>query len=399
MEYEKHYVATLILATVACTGDMEDRASTSSASAYSSSHVEVTNNGTPLWDEEAAWGLEEDLRLGVAASDVSAEQQFGEVLSVTSDSRGMIYILDGMSQEIRVFRPDGAFSHTIGRRGLGPGEFSGARSLSIGRGDTLWVQDDGAGRYSVFSPDGTFLRSHTRRVRGLLPSSPGTMLNDGRYLDWATSSPDGPLGPRVVYHPILFTPASEHIDTLPPLEHTWEMLLSHRMPKWHYAGELSVAVDRRGKVWFARSDEYRIYNRTLDGDTLLVFTLPAMGAPIGDADRDYIRKEYAHLPSLLSEYLDALPETKPLIHRIRSDEAGHILVFAEVAGEAAGSVVDVFRDSGEYLGRLTLPTPAALASRLLPVVHVTADYLYILIVDELDVQYVSRLKIVRPMER
>lgn len=90
-----------------------------------------------------------------------------------------------------------------------------------------------------------------------------------------------------------------------------------------------------------------------------------------------------------------LPETKPIVHRIVPDDAGHILVFADVAREPAGTAVDVFRESGEYLGRMTVPTPVPFAGRRFPVVHATPEHLFVVVKDELDVSYVSRLKIVK----
>lgn len=61
------------------------------------------------------------------------------------------------------------------------------------------------------------------------------------------------------------------------------------------------------------------------------------------------------------------------------------------AGETPGSVVE----SGKYMGRMTLPSPIPLEPNGPPVVHVTPEYLYVVTEDELDVPYVSRLRIER----
>ena len=82
-------------------------------------------------------------------------------------------------------------------------------------------------------------------------------------------------------------------------------------------------------------------------------------------------------------------------HGIMPDDAGRIYVFPDVAEEAPGSVVDVFRDNGHYLGRLRLPQPIQLSPSTVPVAHFSVDHLYVLVKDELEVAYVARLRIVR----
>lgn len=318
-------------------------------------------------------------------------------MSVVSDSRGMIYVLDLFYQHIQVFHPTGAFSHTIGGEGVGPGEFSAARAISIGPGDTLRVVDDGAVRYSSFAPDGTFRESHPRRIVGFYSSATPTFLSDGRYVDWGIFFPDGRSGPRTVIWPIQFGPGFAGPDSLRPLQHTSKMLPSGRRPEYYFSGALSIAIDRRGNIWFAHTQEYRIYRRSLEGDTTLVFSLPADPPPLGDAEREYVRTSFARSPDLLSEYLRALPRAKPIVHRIVPDNAGHIFVFVDVAGVPAGTAVDVFRENGHYMGRMTLPTAVPLfpTSRDSPVVHATPEHLFVVVEDDLDVPYVSRLKIVK----
>lgn len=358
--------------------------------------VEITNAEGPTWTPESAWRLEEDLRLGSAGGGSREEEQFGEIQSVGSDSQGRIYVLDWLSQDIRVFDRNSSFSHRIGRRGSGPGEFGAARAFVSGPGDSLWVLDDGTLRYSVFAPNGSFVRSHRRTTVGYFPSLRGTVLADGSYLDWEMASPEGRFGARFLFYPIRFRPGSDRSpDSFLALEHRWHLLPSG-MPEAHFGEHLIGAVDRKGSIWFSRSREYRIYRRSLEGDTTLVFGLPATPARTGTAERDFIRKAYAHIPGLVSEYLDALPATRPIVHHLVPDNAGHLLVFADIAGEPPGTVVDVFRDTGVYLGRLTLPTAVALGPpRSPPIVHVNQEYLLAVVRDELDVPYVSRLKIVK----
>lgn len=381
----------LALAAAGCSQTTADRNTTARVDTLPGGRVQVANTGVSAWTPATAWRLEEDLRLGTAGDEGPEAERFARIRSVVSDSRGMIYVLDATSQEIRVFHPTGAFSHTIGGQGRGPGELAGAFEMTMGPGDTLWVADQMAGRYSAFGPDGTFLRSHRQRIVSYNIS--GTMLTDGSYVAWGVALPEGIA--RVVLQPVRFAPGFVHPDSLPPLEFIQELLPDGQRPQPFLSGMVTGAVDRGGNIWFVHTREYRIFRRSLEGDTTLVFTLPAEAAPVGDTDRDNLRRVGFRMPpQLLTEYLDALPETRPIVHRILPDGAGHIFVIADVAGVPAGSIVDVFGKSGEYLGRMTLPTPVSLFPPPL-VAHATPEHLYLVVRDELDVPYVSRLRIVR----
>jgi len=356
--------------------------------------VRVNNSGESSWTAETAWRVEEDLRLGSGEGQGPEAERFGRIMSVVSDSRGMIYVLDVTSQEVTVFDATGAFLHTIGGRGNGPGEFAGAFSMAIGPGDTLWVRDQRAGRYSAFAADGTFVRSHREGIQNT--SIPGAVLNDGSHVAWRMARSKGLT--QVVLRPIRFAPGFEQPDSLPPLEFIQELLPNSERPQPFFSGGIAGTVDRDGNIWFSHTKEYRIYRRTLEGDTTLVFSLPGEAARVGNTDRENIRQTFSRMPpEALAEYLRALPETRPIVHRILPDGTGHILVIADVAGVPGGSIVDVFRETGEYLGRMTLPVRVSLFPP--PVVAYAAPgHLFLVVKDATDVPYISRLRIVEGRE-
>lgn len=394
MDHRLLCLLSLVLTAVACSDGVADSAMTARIDTVGVNRIEVTNTGVSIWTPGTAWQLQEDLRLGAAADASSEQEQFGSIASVVADSRGRIYVLDWMSQDVRVFHPTGAYSHTIGRRGRGPGEFSGAWELDIGLGDTLTVLDDGMMRFSVFAPDGTFVESRRRSIVGYGP--PGrTLLQDGGYLDWALVFPNGRSGARIFFFPVRYAPGFEHADTFPPIEYTQDMVPSGRMPVMDFGAFVVASVDARGNVWFADSREYRVYRRHLEGDTTLVFSLPVEAVPLGETEREHVRTRWANRPEIGADQLAGLPDTKPVIYGIVPDNAGHVFVFPDIAGEPAGTVVDVFRESGEYLGRITLPTPVPLTPNRPPVVHATSEHLHVVVRDEIDVPYVSRLKIAK----
>lgn len=344
--------------------------------------------------EADTWHLVEDLRIGSAGISGNEAEQFGSISDIATDSRGRIYVLDFMTDQISVFDSDGAFSHQVGREGEGPGEIGGAHHLYIGPGDTLWIADDGNSRYTRFAPDGTFVDDYPRRVFGVPSTTSGGVLPDGSLLDWAPGLPEGRFGPRVQYIPIHVTiEDSLRVDSLPYIEQTWDMTAGGKLPESTFGGAVAADLDGDGKIWFAHTRQYRLYRRTLAGDTIATGVLNVTPPPLGDSDRDYIRDRYSR-PGLAESYLENVPETKPVIRRIVTDKAGHVLVFPELADEPAGAVVDMFDVSGEYRGRMRLPTPLKLGPTWPPTVHAADGYLYVVIEDELDVPYVQRLRIV-----
>lgn len=347
-----------------------------------------------LWTEETAWVLREDLRLGTVGENASDWEQFGGIAAIAADSEGRIYVLDELAQEIQVFLPDGRFSHTIGREGQGPAEFSGARAVVIGPGDTLTVVDDGNMRFSVFLGDGTLVRNHRREIVGYGQPLQARLL-DGSFVDWSIAFPDGRPAERVFYHPVRYSPDFAVADTFPPIRHRNPMVEDGSLPLLDFGGFVAAAPDAGGGIWFAHSREYRIFRRELEGDTVLTFGLPATPPPLGEPERAYVRDRWADRPEIRTGQLEALPEHRSVVHGVFPDNDGHVYVIADLASEPPGTIVDVFTEDGTYMGRMHPPVTIPLTPNRPPVVLATPDALYVVVKDELDVQYVSRLAIMK----
>jgi hypothetical protein len=90
---------------------------------------------------------------------------------------------------------------------------------------------------------------------------------------------------------------------------------------------------------------------------------------------------------------DMFSSTKPMIRRIFGDNGGHVFVLSEQQDIPLGTFVDVFQDSGHYLGRLDLPVPVNFPY---PPPYVTDTHLYYVTTDELDVEYVVRVRLNKP---
>ncbi len=385
----------LLMATACTAGDGPPRGDEGFAvDTLDDGRVRVVNFG-PEWDDATRWTVAEDLRLGIREGE--GPEQFGQISALKVDGEGRIYVLDYMSQDVRVFHPDGSYSHAIGSRGEGPGEFTGAAGLNWDAQGNLWVWDSG-GRFSSFTPEGEFIDTRPRLVRGVVYPWRGEFDVDGSMIDWGLDYPGMRWVPnespsRIIYYPVRFSGDFSEGDTLPTLSFDFEMGPDGEQ-RLVFGEGLSTFQDRNGAIWFARNKSFTLYRRTLAGDTTLETSIPATPARVTPHEIDSIqalyidqgRPEQAPGP-------DQFAETRPMIRRIFSDEAGHIFVLSEQEGRPLGTFVDVFRDSGRYLGRIDLPVavhfpyppPAATESHLL---YVTTD--------DFDVEYVVRLRLEKP---
>ena len=366
--------------------------------------VVVENTLASAWTTTPEWTLEEDLRIWGPP-----DGYLSLVSGLAADSRDNIYILDYATQEIYVFDSEGDFVRTLGGQGDGPGEFRIALGPAIGPGDTLWVGDQSAPRYSIFGPDGTFLGVRQRRgiASGGAATERCTMTPDGDYLELWTRFPkeerSGDMSDIDLLHlyPIRVSPHTGEQDTLPYLEYTQLMAdmpsLGMRRPV-RFGPRLELAFDCGGGIWFARGDEYRLYRRSLDGDTTIVATLEGLrAADIDESDRNEVRASFERRPNPaeIGDYLRTLPARKPIIGHISADGAGHVFVFPETSRVEEGTAIDVFREDGVFVGRLAVPeevNPWLLGTMA---VYATPDYFLFAGEDDAGTPYVSRVRIRR----
>ncbi|MYB04842.1 MAG: hypothetical protein F4Y24_00680 [Gemmatimonadetes bacterium] len=84
--------------------------------------------------------------------------QFGTPPSLGFDDGGNLFVLNPDVPVVAVLNRDGGLVRTLGRRGEGPGEFSGPDDIYVWRDGAVAVADRGNGTYVVFAPDGSFER-------------------------------------------------------------------------------------------------------------------------------------------------------------------------------------------------------------------------------------------------
>ena len=354
--------------------------------------IHVTNNGEPAWTPAEAWTLVEDLRLG--SLDGSGPSLFSQVAAILTDPQGQVYVLDYPSQEIRVFSGTGQHLRTMGGEGQGPGELTDAAGLNWAPDGRLWVW--GSRLIWVLEPTGEEVARYQRLPRGVIYSWQGGFDDQGRYIDWgldremlsmsetATGGIERTLSGRTMMYPIVFTPPDQ-IDTLHVLDFYAEVTEAGQLRR---NGTSMEAVLDGGHYWYVRTNEYAVYKRSLSGDTILVFTLPRQPEPVPTSEIDSLIAAQSSPNRPRPTHEDYVP-FRWVVTKVIPDRAGHVFVFPYPAGTA----VDVFEDSGRYLGQISVPAPI-LVDR--PAPWIDGDHLYAVEPDAFNVPFVVRYRIEKP---
>lgn len=369
--------------------------------------IVVSNPLHGLWDAKPGtrWRLVESLRIGSAVA--GGPDAFGNVSSVTLDELNRMWIVDSQADHVRVFDSDGRFVRTIGSRGEGPGEFMGIWRVLRGPNGEMWAADSGLDRFEIFDTAGARIggQRYLTRLGGFWTSglylsrdwledpdqdiyrvyrrdAGGRLEPDGRIFEMPE---DPPVPPRIEYiqgGATLSSPAP-----FSPL-------------RWWVVG-------RNLDLWWSDSRDhggrYEILHIDLESGSILRRILRQYEpAPISDevraaalqAELESVRHDH-NLPGAEApppEAMDLVPRVYPPLERFHLSRDGTLWVRRRLGDGIVG--FDVFDSEGRYLGQPEIP--AGLVN--MSVQLITGDRMYVIDSDELGVDYVVRLEIVRSSE-
>jgi hypothetical protein len=370
----------------------------------------------------SAWGdrarLVEEVRIGEL--DGPAHYTFGRIRSVVPSADGRLYVLDEQVPAVRVFDAAGAHILSFGRRGSGPGEMQRPDAMALMPDGRVLVRDPGNARISVFTPEGESLESW--RIDGTFSTSdPMYVAADGRVFTQAIISER--MAERMEVGLVTLQDGGTPGDTL-------------RAPVWNYEPPLLTAtnesdggraisrtgvpftpqtswtLDSHGRVVGGLGTRYAVEAFRTDGRILRIErTTPAV--PVQPGEREF--REHQTTRNMRNTDPNwrwsgpSIPGTKPPISRVRVDHDDRIWVQVAAPGEvvpeaerpdppASGDVgptpwrdplvFDLFEGEGRFLATLHAPPRFTwTASR--------GDHVWGVTRDELDVQYVVRLRIER----
>jgi hypothetical protein len=360
--------------------------------------VRVTNPE----EAPATWRFELETTIGQVGTDRSDEPDvFGSITSIVTDDSARIYVADGQTQEIKVFRDSGQHLFSFGRRGEGPGEFGYVNSL-LWMADTLYVLDPGNARIQRFVGEGVdagsirwlpytgapdLIRFYPASD-GLLhvPTLPPILEGSGYLRGRAFLSYSGQAVVDSIFVPFDQSPPPAGITCRTPTSITfWTSPLNER--------ELSAPA-ATGLAWHFRTSDYELNLVTAMGDTIRQITREGANRPVTDLVWRQVEDSVRAFRSRQSA--DAVcepltlprPNAMPVVAAVYYDADGALIVETEVDD---GYAFDFYDDEG----RLVATAAAPPRDRRLPP-HFEADRLYVATRGDFEVPGVAVYRFIRP---
>jgi len=125
------------------------------------------------------WALDATPVTRIGAVDGAPEYELSRVGYAARLSDGGLVVVDGGSNELRWFDPEGRFQVRAGGPGQGPGEFLRVVAATVTAEDTLVLYDTRNQRLSWFGPEGSFSRTVPVGLLGAVTLVP---LQDSRLV-------------------------------------------------------------------------------------------------------------------------------------------------------------------------------------------------------------------------
>jgi hypothetical protein len=369
----------------------------------------VANDGRAIWSDASRWTLSEELRFGEVEGDPN--YQFGQIGMISVASDGRMFVLDAQALHIKVFDDNGRYIQTLGGPGSGPGELGrGVGFCLMAAGDTVWVPDLMNQRINRWAPDGAVLPSIPLPFSQMLPATfRYTSAGEITYQVRPIPLPNAPA-PDSMDTILLFGSDGSIADTLMRFPTGEGFGIRGGAPQFNvWYPEPAWDVTDGLKIVYGVSDNYRFGIYSDGGTPERIVTMPFDAAEVTDRERqvvlDFLREmatDQGAPPERVAQFLSMVNfgEYIPAFSTILSGPRGtvwvqHIQSIGDMTEEELEGFNiqdlgapdwDVFDADGRYLGVITMPhrfAPRGFAN----------DRIYGVWRDELDVAYVTRLRI------
>lgn len=401
-------ISLLALALTGCGGDSGGEWQ---GSVQDSAGIQVvTSEGSGVWTESDAWSVEQDLVIGTAAGE--DHYQFGQIAGLDIGDDGRIYVMDQQAREVRVFDEAGEHLLTMGKGGSGPGELSqGAGPVFVGPGDTVTVPDVPQQRITRYTSTGEPAGSHP------LPMTEGiaarwmedvdqTLVQQAMVMQFPGQED---VEPRNLL--LRRSPSGEVLDTLLEMPVGKTVSFAGGQPSFTiFESEPMWAIDHEGRIYSGVNSEYRLKVRSAGGEVERIVARTHERRPVTTSDQAEYRRIIeglwreqginAQALEMMSQALDfaefypayanfmAGPEGTLWVQRLQTpDEVMERGSDFDIQ-DMGSADWDVFDPDGRLLGTVRMPP------RFSPLLF-REDAIYGVLRDDLDVQYVARMRIDR----
>jgi hypothetical protein len=348
---------------------------------------EVKNADKPIrgeWDFKPV----KEWQIDTAGSDV-----FGIPTNMQISDEEYLYVYDRENKKNYIFDSDGNFIKIYGAKGQGPGE-ARDQSSSFLVEDKLLIVD--VGRIHYFRLDGTYLRSV---VNSLYSRRPVFFLNEHEFLAV-------PLG---VFEAPDFKAQIKRIDLQSGQEtiiadfeifeggigRAGKMVGSLIIPGLTPLMTVGCGNER---LYFGRSDSYKIQVTDLNGKLLNTFSLDRGKKRVPeDIKKKYFRRYSSMRKQALDQIIATTPDEATFFCRIETHK-GLIYVFIPDITRHNRQKIDLFSPEGKYLyrGNLTIEDNLIMMEPQIYNPYIKDEFLYVSVMDENDNVKIAKYRISLP---
>lgn len=367
----------------------------------------VENDHTrPAWTDDTRWRIADEPALQIGTSEGDPNHQLFRVRDARRFSDGTIAVANHGSAEVKLFDPLGRHLVTVGGRGDGPAEFRSAWRVWELPADSLMMLDTYRNLYKVFGTDGTFHRVFAGRVDPPMADSirPGALETIGRLSDGTlvvrAYEPEDPSWSGVMRNHVRLLRFGIEGQYLGTLGRVIDQTVDFNSSDAYFYGASAKQATADSTLWHGLGDRFELQEIALDGVVRTMIRLDRPLRPVTEADlalakerfRDANRRPDVDISAFIEARLENAghPEFFPAHFEIHVDPEGHLWVQDyQPFGLTIERVWTIFDPEGRYLGDLTLPGN-------FQVHHIDDRYIVGVWTDDLDVEYVQLLEIVKP---
>jgi len=284
------------------------------------------------------------------------------------DEDEMIYVFDGFSafNETRlvVYNQNGSYSHVIGRKGRGPGEYLDPQLISINKG-TVTLFERSLRRISRFSRDGSFIRLFTCAPSEAPPDKVYLDSDENRVIIYATRTGNWNSQKAVVYSPegkLLGTVETPRVRRYDGMETSRAKV---QTPP-HFNGQALINYSTIHGILTTDGNEAVVNWYDFSGELVKVYDLGLKSGPVTEEDRALADSYFRNLwldggpvgEELYRSWVkeDKFPQSRAFWNGATIDKFGYLWLDDPSSHfHATERHYRVVNPDGEYLGDCYLP--------------------------------------------
>lgn len=290
--------------------------------------------------------IEEDLEIKESSTDL--HYMFYQVTDIGIDSEENIYILDSGNKRIQKYDKNGQYILTIGKEGIGPGEFQSPTKLLIDKNDFIYVKNER--QIDKFNNKGNYIKSFPFNHKTIDFFIPGNQNFNFIVTPQET-----------IFANIIEYAESGGFNSLVKLNSNGEIvkeidkLIDHNIKFKGTAGggvlggtinpynpKVIFSAFKDGQLIYGHSHEYILF--ILDKNDKVISKIIKDETPIPISRQKKLKNIY-------------MPKTIPFFSKILIDNEERIWISKINSNLNAGKeiIIDIFRSDGQYLYQVFIP--------------------------------------------